>query len=146
MKHLAFLLIAFFAVTVFAAPGVNFGDHLTVLDVEHVADLTASSTTTSSIDLQSYSGQLALVLDAHKVAGTNPTLNVKIQDSADDSSYADVSGAAFTQVTTADSVQKMVLSKDGLRRYIKAVIAIGGTSSPEYLVSVKGLAVKKYAQ
>lgn len=129
----------------FAAPGVNFADHMQVLNLQAAASITGNGNGTG-VDLKDYAGQIAVVLDAGNTAGTTPTLDVKIQDSADNSSFADVTSGAFTQVTTVASVQKMVLNKDQLRRYIRVVKTIGGTSSPAYVLSVKGYAIKKYPQ
>jgi hypothetical protein len=146
MKHLILSITMLFGLSAFAAPGVNVGDHLSVLDILPVAAVTSSGNGTG-VDLQQYAGQVAIVLDAHNVAGTTPTMDVKVQDSADNSSFADISpSVAFTQVTTTDSVQKLVVNKDNLRRYIRVVKTIGGTSSPQYLLSAKAYAIKKYPQ
>jgi hypothetical protein len=144
MNKLILIVLALFATTTFAAPGANFADHISVLDVLPIAAVTSSGNGTG-VDLVSYAGQIAIVADVHNVAGTTPTMDLKIQDSADNSSFADVSPSiAFTQVTTSDSVQKLVANKDSLRRYIRVVKTIGGTSSPQFLISVKAYAIKKY--
>ena len=76
----------------------------------------------ATVDTQGFSE--ALVVLAVGVAGAG-TLDAKIQDSADGSSWADVTGAAFTQVTgTGDqSLQIARLKLDGntVRRYVRAV-------------------------
>ena len=80
-------------------------------------------------DLQGYQGVLKIVLDSGAGGGTTPTLDVKIQDSADNSTFADVSGKVFTQVTGASaSIQSLAIDTRAVRRYIRAVIAITGTS------------------
>lgn len=123
---------------------VNLGDQAQVLDLLPVASVTASGNATA-VDMQAYDGEIAIILDCAAGTGTNPTMDVKIQDSADNSTFADVSGAAFTQVTNAAaSVQKMSLNKDELKRYIRVVKTIGGTSTPTFLMSVKGVAILKY--
>lgn len=113
------------------------------LELFPIAAVTASGNS-SSMDLVDYSESLDLLLSVSApVAGTNPTLDVKLQDSADNSTFADVSGAAFTQVTSAASVQRMTLNPDELKRYVRIVRTIGGTVSPQYLVKVTGIALKK---
>jgi len=57
---------------------------------------------------------------------------VNIEDSADNSSFAAVSGYTFTQVTTTDSHQTLAVDKRLVRRYIRLVIDIGGTNSPAF--------------
>ena len=82
-------------------------------------------------DLQGYQGVLKIVLDSGAGGGTTPTLDVKIQDSADNSNptFADVSDKVFTQVTEASaSIQSLAIDTRAIRRYIRAVIAITGTS------------------
>ena len=73
----------------------------------------------------------AVTLEVGAVSGTTPTLDVKIQDSTDNATFADVSGLIFTQVTTANNSQ--VLRIEGLgtstrRRYLRADATISGTS------------------
>ncbi len=100
---------------------------------------TATSTATGTgVDTKGYNSAMA-VLEVGAVSGTSPTLNVKIQDSADNSTFADVSGLTLTQVTAANNSQ--VLRIDGLntstlRRYLRAVGTIGGTS-PSFAFSVE---------
>lgn len=99
------------------------------------------------IDIRDYVGELAVVLTAKNVAGTTPTLDVKLQDSDDDSTYADVTGAVFAQVTDAGTlaatVEKIAVRADTLKRYIRAVKTIGGTSSPQFIAGCVALGVKQ---
>ena len=86
-----------------------------------------------------------MILDcAAAGAGSSPTYNVKIQDSADNSTFADVTGATFTQVTSTASQQKLTINANDVQRYIRAVATIGGTSSPSFVASVTLLYGKKY--
>lgn len=139
MFKFLFPLIMLFSTSAFASFDFNAGDHMSVINL--VANVSISSTaTSSSFDLQAYHGQMAIVADVKNVSGTTPTYDLKIQDSADNSSFADVSPAvAITQVTTVASVQKLVVNVQQLRRYIKVVQTLGGTT-PVYLASVKGYA------
>jgi hypothetical protein len=98
---------------------------------------------TSGIDLQTYDGDVVFLLDSAAGSGTSPTLDVTIEDSADNSSFAAISGAAFTQVTGTASAQKLVVNKDNARRYVRVKYTIGG-SSPSFTFSVNAVGVTKY--
>lgn len=50
--------------------------------------------------------------------------------------YADVSGGAFTGLTTVAVMQKKALDFDKLPRYLRVNYDIGGTVSPEFVVAV----------
>lgn len=122
----------------------NLGDDLQVLNLIPVASVAADGNGTG-VDLKDYEGEIAVVLDCNNVDGTNPTMDVTLEHSDDDSTYTAVSGGAFTQVTnTPASVQKISLVRHNLKRYLRAVKDIGGTMSPHFLVSVKGYGMKKY--
>lgn len=92
------------------------------------AALTATTNGTS-VDTRGYGDAMA-VLEVGAVSGTSPTLDVKIQESDDNSAFTDVAGAAFTQVTAANSSQVLRLGQLNLvrKRYVRAVATIGGTS------------------
>jgi hypothetical protein len=98
---------------------------------------------TSGIDLQQYDGDVVFVLDSAAGTGTSPTMDVTIEDSADNSSFAAITGAAFTQVVDAASAQKLVINKDEARRYVRVKYTIAGTS-PSFTFSVNGIGAKKY--
>jgi len=83
----------------------------------------------SGVDVRDYVGAAKVVLISSAGGGATPTLDVKIQDSDDNSTFADVSGAAFTQVTdAAASLQELHLNLDSVKRYIRAVATIAGTT------------------
>lgn len=66
-------------------------------------------------------------------SGTSPTLDVKIQESdSSTSGFADISGAAFTQLTGAGSEHLRFVAR---KRYVRAVRTVGGTS-PSFTFSV----------
>lgn len=68
--------------------------------------------------------------------GTDAT--VKIQDSADNSSFTDVSGFAFTATTAAHTTQRIATSNTAtIRRYLRAVTTTsGGFTSVTFSVMV----------
>lgn len=81
-----------------------------------------------------------VILTNGTTTGTNPTLDVTIEDSANNSSFAAVSGYAFAQVTAAiaggDAALTLQVPKRALRRYIRAVATIGGTNTPTFACAV----------
>tara|TARA_B100000212_G_scaffold107915_1_gene80210 strand:- start:936 stop:1316 length:381 start_codon:yes stop_codon:yes gene_type:complete len=97
----------------------------------------------SSVDFKGYEGDILFILDSAAGGGSSPTLDVTIEDSADNSTFGALSGAAFSQVTGTASVQKLSISADECKRYIRVKYTIGG-SSPTFTFSVNGLGLKKY--
>lgn len=66
-------------------------------------------------------------------SGTNEatgTVDVKAQDSADNTTFADVTGAAFTQITTANDNNIYVgrLNLVGLKRYLRVVAVVANAA------------------
>ena len=107
-------------------------------------DVVAATGNQTGVDLQDYEGDISLILDA-EAGGSGVTYAVKVQDSDDNSTFGDVTDAAFT-TTTADTalVESLVVNSDELKRYARVVITVaGGTGTGA--VSVTGLAQKKYA-
>jgi hypothetical protein len=101
----------------------------------------------SAVDTSGYNSA-AVVLEVGAVSGTNPTLSVKIQESADGSTgWTDVDGAVFTQVTSANNSQ--ILRVEGLgtsrQRYLRAVATLGGTS-PNFTFAVEFLLGRAYKE
>ncbi|GIW70326.1 MAG: hypothetical protein KatS3mg101_1073 [Patescibacteria group bacterium] len=99
-----------------------------------------------SVDTQGYNSA-AVILEVGAVSGTNPTLDVKLQESADGSTWADISGATFAQVTAANNSQ--ILRVEGLgtsrKRYIRAVATVGGTS-PSFNTACEVLLGRAYKE
>ena len=118
--------------------GMNSFEALTTKQLCVAATRTATVTGTG-VDIQGIEGDVLINQSVGTVTGTSPTLDTKIQDSADNSSWADVSGATFTQVTatpsTANAVTSLVLQARALRRYVRAVGTIAGTT-PSFPLSV----------
>lgn len=93
-----------------------------------------SNITGFGVDMTDYLGMGKVILAAGSAsAGTNPTLDVKLQESDTESGgYTDIASAAFTQVTTSGGVQSMALNLDSVKKYIRALATIGGTSTPTF--------------
>ena len=118
-------------------------DALTVSELLAPARKTASENG-AAFDLHDYDGRFIVAFSTSAGGGTTPTLDVKIQDSTDGSTgWADVSGAAFTQVTdAADSTQSLTLDTDAVKVYIRVVTTITGTS-PTFDMAVVGVGLKQ---
>lgn len=75
-------------------------------------------------------------LQAFAMTGTDVT--VKIQDSADNVTFADVAGLSFTQLTAGRTAERIATANDAtIRRYLRAVtVTTGGFTSLEFAVVV----------
>ncbi|MFA5941420.1 MAG: hypothetical protein WC809_18865 [Sinimarinibacterium sp.] len=124
----------------------NLGQILTAIDLIPLASVTADGNGTG-VDIQQFDGELAVFLACKNTAGATPTLDVTLEDSADNSSFAAIAGAAFTQVTDADTsaavLLKLTIRADQVRRYIRAVKDIGGTSSPAFMTACFAVGTKQ---
>jgi len=96
----------------------------------------------TGVDVSQYHGRLKVTQEIGTVSGTSPTCDTKIQDSDDDSSYADVSGLTFTQVTAQNNSQSIAVDTRKVRKFIRAVHTIGGTS-PSFTSAVLVIGQKK---
>jgi len=81
-----------------------------------------AAATGSGVDLLDYEGPV-LITQNHGVS--TGTLDGKIQDSADNSSFADVAGLTFTQSTTGADIKGLVVQSKQVRRYIRYVGTVG---------------------
>jgi hypothetical protein len=106
---------------------IDLKNSLTRATVSNIAANT-STVTSSGVDLQSYIGQVVVAQLVGTVSGTSPTLDGKIQSSTDNSTWADVSGATFTQVTASNSAQYIAVDTRVANRYIRYVGTIAGTT------------------
>ena len=100
-----------------------------------------STVTGTGVDVSGYTGPLMIVQDVGTVSGTSPTLAGKLQDSPDDSTYTDISGATFTSVTASNSTQTIQVNADSVAKYIRYVGTIGGTS-PSFTMGVTAIGMK----
>ena len=105
----------------------------------------ATATTTGpAVDLQSYIGVLRVSQTVGTVAGTSPTLDGKIQDSADGVTFADVAGLTFPTVTAANSAQSIQVDTRAVRRYIRHVATVGGSAGQSFTYHAGALGQKRY--
>lgn len=112
------------------------GDFSTSGMYGHTATLFATSTGVStdanaggvSVDLSSNDSNIvSATLVVGNAAGTSPTLNAKMQESTDGSSnWTDVTGGAFTQVTTSNKLETIAFKPT--KRYVRCTGTVGGTN------------------
>ncbi|CAM5346726.1 hypothetical protein [Streptomyces aurantiogriseus] len=112
--------------------GLEWGRSLTAgVRTDTAATNGASIDTTASADFgaQAY-------LQAFAFSGTDVT--VKIQDSADNSSFTDVAGLSFTQLTAGRTAERIATANTAtIRRYVRAVtVTTGGFSSLAFAVVI----------
>ncbi len=120
----------------------NLGDLLQTIEVVPPVRIAASANG-SGIDIRDYVGDMKVILSSSAGGGTTPTLDVKLQDSADNSTFGDISGAAFTQVTdAADLTEAINIDADAVKRYVRVVETITGTS-PTFDRAIVAVGVKK---
>lgn len=106
---------------------------------DHTEDVTATAAGTGKYYGERRTVQM-IALVGGTVTGTNPTLDVKLQDSADGVTYADM-GVSFTQITASSAVATLSLSELTNRRvfitqtgrpWVRCHKTIGGTASPTF--------------
>jgi hypothetical protein len=99
----------------------------------------------TGIDFVNGDGFCFAMLHVGTTSGTAPTLDVKIQESTDNSTFTDISGATFTQATAAQSAGADVprITFNRTKQYLRAVATIGGTT-PSFICSVDIGEVNKY--
>ncbi len=115
----------------------NLMDAMIVLPSVSAANTAAA--TSGAIDLLGYEGTVAVVITTGAITGT---LDPKLQDCATSGgSYADVSGATATQVSTADQVRVIRVDTRSVKRFIKLV---GTVVTGPVLIGASLIGCKKY--
>lgn len=114
------------------AYGLEWGQLLTAgLRTDTAATNGSSLDTTASAD---FGAQFYLQCTAF--TGTDVT--VKIQDSANNTDWTDITGAAFTQITAGPTFERIALANTAtVRRYVRAVtVTTGGVTSVSFAVAM----------
>ncbi len=96
----------------------------------------------SGVNLSNGLGSTNAVLNVGSVSGTTPTLDVKMQESDDDTTYTDIPGATFNQVTAGN--QRQVIRFLRSKAFCRAVATIGGTT-PSFTFSVEVFGQAKHS-
>ncbi len=87
----------------------------------------------SAVDLGEGDGRCFAIQQIGAISGSGAILTGKIQESADNSTFTDISGATFTAVTTASNLQ--VISFERTRRYVRHHRTVAG-STPSLVLGV----------
>jgi hypothetical protein len=121
---------------------LNLGTKTTVLSFIP-NDVVTATATGSSVDLQGYEGDIAVILDA-EAGSAGVTYAVKLTHSdVTGSGFADAGVAFATTAANTASVQKIYANVTDLKRFVRVVVTVaGGTGAGA--VSVTGLASAKY--
>lgn len=98
-----------------------------------------SSGNGTGIDLADTGPELFAFLNNGTTSGTTPTLDVKLQESSDNSTFTDITGATFTQLTAAGN--EVIRVANRTKRYVRAATTIAGTS-PSFACAVTLIAPK----
>jgi hypothetical protein len=98
----------------------------------------SSSVNGPSIDRLDYASAV-LFVDVGATSGnpTSFTVDCKLQESDDGSTWADITGASIATITTANTQKELNVDLRGRKRYIRAVLtaSFSGGSSPTVLAS-----------
>ena len=101
-------------------------EHMSAYQAVDPADLGDGATNGQSVDMSGFNAiEYMLSVGAQGAGGT---IDMKLQDSADNSSFADVSGAALTQIAdTGDNKIYILSCWRPTRRYVRPVVTVAGT-------------------
>lgn len=142
-------------VTTAAPHGLVTGDSVTIAGTDQAAlngnftvTVTGASTFTVAVDLSGGAASggtfvktstnfgLSAYLQNFAFSGTDVT--VKLQHSPDNSTFADITGGGFTQITTAPTAERIQTAATAvIRRYVRAVtVTSGGVTSVTFAVAV----------
>lgn len=115
--------------------------------IENKQSLVAATRTATAngtgVDALDHEQELFAVLDVGTVSGTSPTLDVSIEESDDNTSFAALAVVNnFAQVTAGNNAQTRRVQR--AKRYVRAVATIAG-SSPSFACAVQFLCPKKSA-
>lgn len=102
-----------------------------------------TNTTGAAVDCDGIVGSVIFTQQIGTVTGTSPTLDGKVQDSADGSTGWVDTGAVATQVTASNNTQNIVVDKSATKRFLRYIATVGG-SSPVFPLQVTCNGLKAY--
>jgi len=103
------------------------------------------TTNGTGVDVSLYEGRAAAIIHSAAGTGTTPTMNVKLQTcSTVDGTYADISGATFTEIddTAGGAIELISFDVSAAEAYVRAVATIAGTT-PSFTCSCAFVGVLK---
>ena len=106
-------------------------------------DSAAATINGGAIDRQDFdSCVLHAAAGAATGAPTAQTVDAKLQDSPDGTSgWADIAGAAITQITADNAQAEVDIDLSGAKRYIRAIVAVGFTGGTTPTIPVAATVV-----
>ena len=102
----------------------------------------AASDTSETFDLSAYNGKVVIVQSVPYISGSSETLDGKLQESSDQSTWTGTSDSAFTQVTAAGATQKKFIDPRKNKRYIRWVGTLSASDTAG--VGVMFIGQKRY--
>jgi hypothetical protein len=104
-----------------------------------------STTNGASLDCRDCGPEVVCLEAVGVNPGNDTTIDTKLQHSTDDSTFADITGATFTQIAGDTENQLTVRSFfNRARRYVRAVVTITGTSPTPMLCIIVGVRKTSY--
>ena len=100
------------------------GDNLDISDAFAAASRNAGAVNSTGIALAGYKGDVHLHISVGSV-GAAGTLDVKLQESDDDSTYTDVASGAATQITAAGSATLRKAVRAFTKKYYRVTATVG---------------------
>lgn len=102
----------------------NAGDYVKLVAGIDPADSGDATINGAGIDRIGFYSCVLQAASGVAAGGTLTTFDVKLQDSADNSAFADVDGAAITQITADSTSEEVDVNLQGLRQFIRAVAVV----------------------
>jgi hypothetical protein len=108
--------------------------------VNHIVPASRSAGTTNGTGIDtSGHDEVAFVVPIGAIGdtGSDTTLNVKIQESDNDSDWSDISGAAITEIANTDdnaipAINVRLGGRANIKKYVRAVAVVAGSDSLVY--------------
>jgi hypothetical protein len=147
MKRTSVLLIALVSIaliTFVSTVQAQINDLNGILTVTSALDAQAITSTTNgpSIATTGYVGGVVFVVNAKLDSGSTATLNIKLQTTGNDSTFADVTGKTFAEITTVTTCAKIGIRASRLGKWTRLVYTKAGDYN--YKVAAAMLGQKRY--
>lgn len=97
--------------------------HMSVEPDNYLADQNGTS-----VDLNDHGPEVTVVLMVGESDGSDATYDGELEESADDSTFTDVTGGSVTQIDNAGHAIQTVTVYNRAQRYVRGVLNMGGAS------------------
>jgi len=89
------------------------------------------------VDCRDCGPEVIAVLNVGAAGGANTTCDVRLEESSDNSTFTNISGATFTQLgNTSSNTLQVIKTAKRSKRYVRAVATMGGGGTAAYCVGV----------